>query len=300
MPSYADFLIGLKRALEQTPDAELITVTELVYGSGKAEKRYPYVQIRSKTIAPQDKLVLIRAGIHGDEVAGPLTICRHLPELFASADAAGVKLVIFPLDNPSGFEARSRYNIIDDRGPEGAGNNDFVRYALADGSFIDDLEDGCSFARWYWSSDQALGLKLPAETVALHDALRKLPLHQVRALIDLHQDNFISDVGAYHYLLCPQGYSALLEPIIAEVARCVHVFSYTEIGSGQASALRSDRLGVIRRFDGTLPDLLYHLGCEFCITVETTGTTPAEVADRVNVIWLTKILQLVGARVMPG
>jgi len=56
------------------------------------------------------RTVLITAGFHGDEKAGPLTLLEHIAEIVDYAAARGVGLLVYPCINPSGFEVGSRYN----------------------------------------------------------------------------------------------------------------------------------------------------------------------------------------------
>src|SRR2546430_1966949 len=72
---------------------------------------------------PGRRSLVITAGFHGDETAGPLTLLEHLPEIVAHARRRDVGLRIYPCLNPSGFTDGTRYN----RSQESP-NNDFIRY----------------------------------------------------------------------------------------------------------------------------------------------------------------------------
>ena len=150
------------------------------------ERTYPLPRLASPAPLPGGPLLLLTAGIHGDERAGPLSILEHLEAIARRARERGVGLIVYPLCNPSGFEAGTRYNIDGDRGE--LGNNDFLRYELPDGRLVGDIGRGRTFSRWRWSSDPDLDARLPAETVLLHALLRREPLERVGAAIDLHQD----------------------------------------------------------------------------------------------------------------
>ena len=158
-----------------------------------------FYRIVSRGAKRSDRFMLIRAGIHGDEVAGPLTILRYFNRMFDYAHKRGVKLIVYPLGNPAGFDARQRYN--PDSSEESGINNDFVRYELENGDLVGDIGRGAKIRRWYWSSDRRLNRKLPPETMLMHELLRCEPLESIVAALDLHQDNItrINGEAAYHY-----------------------------------------------------------------------------------------------------
>ena len=41
---------------------------------------------------------------------------EYLTEIFERAHEAGIKLIVYPLGNPSGFDRGTRYNIDNDKG----------------------------------------------------------------------------------------------------------------------------------------------------------------------------------------
>ncbi|MDB4982958.1 MAG: hypothetical protein JWM82_3710, partial [Myxococcales bacterium] len=134
-----------------------------------------------------DVQVVVTAGFHGDEKAGPLTLLAHAPALFAEARARRVGLRLYPCVNPSGFEAHTRYNASGERP-----NNDFLRYEIAPGVWRGELHEGETPLSW-----RAFGGG-PKETVAL---ARALALHPAPvAALDLHQDNFVHGHIFYSYV----------------------------------------------------------------------------------------------------
>ena len=250
---------------------------------------YDFFRIASKGIKQNDKIMLIRAGIHGDEVAGPLTIIQYFNRIFDYAHKRGIKLIIYPLGNPAGFDARQRYNT-DTNDGLGA-NNDFVRYELENGNFAGDIDRGGKFKRWYWSSDRRLNHDLPAETVMMHQLLKRDPLESIVASLDLHQD-YISPcngAAAYHYAF---GDLSVYGSIVDTVNKAVPVFANKMISAGQPSGRRTNEEGFIVRHDGTLGDLLYRLGVKYCVAPETTGKTPLDKACLVNWAWIKGLIDL--------
>ena len=108
--------------------------------------------------SPGAPLVLITAGFHGDEKAGPLTLLAHTAEIVEYAAARGVGLAIYPCVNPSGFEAHIRYNLSGERP-----NNDFLRSevspARAKGSCASSLRSTASPRRRPLSPASSIGCR---------------------------------------------------------------------------------------------------------------------------------------------
>ncbi len=297
----AEYRAQLLGALGERPD---VRVDEFPLRHGCGE--FSFLRLASANIGPLDRLVFIRAGIHGDETAGPLTLLEHADEIIDLINGAGLKTVIYPLGNPSGFERGIRYNCDNDSGS--VGNNDHLRYELEDGSLVDDLGVGRPMRSWLWSSDPKAGARLPAETKLQHDLLRRDPLDRAVICLDLHQDRISAGLppAAYHYAF---GDLARYRGIVAKIGEIVPVLKNAPIGagfhvkvdaagrvvsddSGTAAAARTDDSGFIDRHDGSLPDLFFRLGVPHCVTVETTGATPLEKAIEVNMVWLRGLVEL--------
>jgi len=254
---------------------------------------YDFYRIVSRGAKPNDRFMLIRAGIHGDEVAGPLTIIRDFNRIFDYAHKRGIKLIIYPLGNPAGYDARQRYNTDEDEKSDF--NNDFVRYELENGEMVDDIRRGVKIKRWYLSSDSRLNLNLPAETLLMHQLLRRDPLENIVAALDLHQDTIsrIDQAAAYHYAF---GDLSVYSRIVETINKTVPVLAHKMISAGQNSGMRTDKEGFIVRHDGTFGDLLYRLGVKYSVTAETTGKTPIDEACRVNWLWIKGLIDLVAKK----
>ena len=250
---------------------------------------YDFCRIASHGIGENDKVMLIRAGVHGDEVAGPLTILKYFQRMFDYAHKRGVKLIVYPLANPSGFDARQRYNNDADEGSRA--NNDFLLYELDNGDLRDDLGHGGKFRRWYWSSDLRLHRELPAETALMHYLLKRDPLPSIVASLDLHQDTIspIDRPGAYHYGF---GDLSAYGRIVDAIRNAVPVLANRVISAGQSSGMRTNHQGFIVRHDGTLGDLMHRLGVKHAISPETTGKTPLDMACQVNWLWIKGLIDL--------
>lgn len=251
---------------------------------------FNFYRLASKSIRPKDKVVMITAGMHGNELAGPLSLKKHLGKIFDLAHKNGLKLIVYPLCNPSGFEAGTRYDIDDDHGD--AGNNDFLRYELQDGTIINDLQDKDEFKRWHWASAPKLKQHLPAETALMHKLLNKEPLNQIVASIDLHQDPITPTKQAAAYFYSFEDTSWYAE-IVKKLEREITIWKNKPISAGFVSgkAVKSDKYGFISRHDGSITDLFFRLGTPHQIAIETTSITPMKTAMKVNYIWMTEIIQ---------
>lgn len=237
-------------------------------------------------------IVLVTATMHGEEIAGALTVYHRFEEMVRIAEEAGVALLCFPLVNPSGFDSGERYGM--DGAPDG--NNDYLRYKTFDGRWVWDLRHDHSVMEWRWSSDPSLPfvVPLPIETCFMHTRLQSIDWSRVAAAIDLHQDRLSPDVGpgAYHYAF---GDLARYEVIVSRIAERVPILSDRDFGvdpNDLANVMRSDAWGFIERHDGGLSDLWDRLGIPHAITAETTGATPIGDAIEVNLEWFRGLCRL--------
>jgi len=269
---------------------------KLAYKNGK----FDFLRLASKNIKPEDSILLITAGVHGEETGGPLTILNNLKNIFSYARKNKVKLIIYPLCNPSGLAQMTRYNIDGDEGD--FGNNDYLRYEMADGRMEDDIKDSNNYKAWHWSSE--ISKKLPLETKIILRLLKKEPLKQIQACLDIHQD-YISNAtpSAYHYSF---GKLGVYKKIISEIKKIVPIYKNKMIDAGFCEtggegdrldivdkALMSDKNGFVIRHDGTMSDLFYRLGTPFNVTIETMGSTPLKGVMAVNNIWIKGLIDLI-------
>jgi hypothetical protein len=226
--------------------------------------------------------VIVTAGFHGDEKAGPLTLLAHAAELFAYARARGVGLRLYPCANPSGFEAHTRYNASGERP-----NNDFLRYEIAPGAWRGELHAGETPLAWR-SFDGG-----PRETRALARELARLGTPV--AALDLHQDNFIHGEVFYSYVF---GARAAYRPLQTRSGALLPVLRSSLVDSGYepGSDVRADDEGFIECHDGSVTDFFHRAGVPYTAAIETTTETPAALADEINLIWIRGFIDLAAGR----
>lgn len=76
-------------------------------GRNGKNKEYPIYKVETMARS-RKKTALFVAGIHGDEISGPLAVLTFLEKM--KADEAGVRLAIIPAANPYGFDKRKYRN----------------------------------------------------------------------------------------------------------------------------------------------------------------------------------------------
>lgn len=278
------------------------------YESGE----YVFPKLIDRNIQSTDRVLMIGAGVHANEVAGPATLSTYGPEILECARSRGIKVILYPLRNPSAFGVPGkRYNTDEVDDQVQVGNNDFVRYELPDGRIVDDLRDSNVFRSWGWSSEERFQVTLPPETRLMHMLLREDPLVQVRAALDLHQDHITPEPFSlsYHYAF---GDVSTYKPVIQNLEQIIPIARRRLIGAGYrgvtesgqvtrnaaSQAIRTDDSGFLVRHDGSWTDLIWRIGESqgrriHCITPETTGATPLDLACRVNLIWIYGIIDVI-------
>lgn len=223
--------------------------------------------------------VVITAGFHGDEKAGPLTLLEHASEIVAYAAERDVGLAIYPCVNPSGFEAHTRYNVTGEHP-----NNDFLRYETAPGTWRGELRAGERFLRVTAARDG-----IPKETAALARELDGRPMPH--AALDLHQDNFIHGCVFYSYVF---GDRAPYRPLQARSGALLPVLRSSLVDSGYepGSDVHADAEGFIETHDGSITDHFHRAGVPYTAAIETTTDTPRGLADEINLIWVRGFIEL--------
>jgi predicted deacylase len=235
-------------------------------------QRYPLLAAS----APGGPQLLITSGFHGDETAGPLTLLSYVPDIVAHARKRGVGLQIYPCLNPSGFEDNTRYN----RSKE-APNNDFLRYEVAPGRWVGELESGQDFLR------HQVFTQGPKETRALCAELERLPAPA--AALDIHQDPYLPGAFSYAYTF---GASARYRPMLEASDRLVRVAALTQVDDD----VRTDGDGLIQLHDGSVTDYFHRRGVPLTAALETTTAAPMDACHEVNLVWIKGFIDLVADR----
>jgi predicted deacylase len=262
-----DYHEYVERFMAHKAIAEVRTFATLVEGG------VPHPLLVAST--PGRRALLITAGFHGDEVAGPLTLVEHLPEIVEHARKVDVALRIYPSVNPSGFTDLTRYN----RSGESP-NNDFIRYEV-DGQWVDALPAGATFTRWKLQTGG------PKETRALIGQLEEMPTPD--AALDIHQDPWLGGHWSYAYTFGPR---APYLPLVAATDQILPVTRKRQVDED----VRTDGDGLIELHDGSVTDYLFRRGVPVTSALETTTHAPLPLCHQVNLTWIHGFLDLAARR----
>lgn len=260
---YHDYMT---RFLAHRAIAEVRTFGPLTEGAAV----YPLLDVRT----PGDRILLITAGFHGDEKAGPLTLLEHLPEIVRHAAARNVGLRIYPCLNPSGFADHTRYN----RSGEYP-NNDFLRYEVAPGRWVGELAAGTRFLRW------TVNREGPKETRAIVAELERLATPH--AALDLHQDPWLDGSLSYFYTF---GERDAYLPLVQAADALVPVARRALVDDDDG--VHTDGDGLIEFHDGSVTDYLHRRDVPFTAALETTTQTPLALCHEVNLVWIRGFIDL--------
>jgi predicted deacylase len=232
-------------------------------------RSYPLLEAST----PGDRTLLITAGFHGNETAGPLTLLTHFREIERYASARGVGLLVYPCLNPSGFEDNTRYN----RSGENP-NNDFLRYEVAPGEWVGELTDGQTFLR------HRVFTEGPKETRALVTELERQPTPA--AALDIHQDPYLERRLGYAYSF---GDNAPYRPLLAATAGLLPLATRMAVDDD----VIADEDGLVKFHDGSITDYFHRRGVPWAVALETTTVTPMEICHQVNLVWIKGFVDLV-------
>lgn len=208
---YRDYLRALRRVHARWKDRyELATV-----GNARHRPR-PVPLVRVSTRGRRAGGVMLMAGFHGEEPAGPVSLLHHLHHLLGRALDLSVPLCIYPVVNPHGFDRNVRTTVdgaftnagfihdVDPTGPEVALlRADMARFRPA--VFLDLHEDdreNRSYLYAFGDEELAAGLTrtlhafIPGVEGALgHDATLVARDGQIRDHHDGSAEDFMSHAG---------------------------------------------------------------------------------------------------------
>lgn len=259
--NYPDYVERLRR---HASHAELFE-----YGAVQENGRsYPLFRLT----VPGPRWLVITAGFHGEEPAGPLTLLEHFPEIAQAARDQGVGLRVYPCINPSGFEAGTRYNASGERP-----NNDLLRYETAPGLWKGEIDEGETFLRY------ALYDGGPKETQAIRNELVKHapPI----AALDIHQDDYLPEPLTYAYVF---GDKEAYRPLMRASAPFATVAQDYQVDEHR----HTDPDGLIVFHDGSVTDYFARAGVPYTATLETTTRTPMERCHAINLAWIHGFIRL--------
>lgn len=280
-----------------------VSIYPLDYGLGQI---YQFIRAADE-IFPADKVVAVGASLHANEIAGFLTWLKRAKEIITYAQERRVKLIVYPLRNPSGLalvegypdrDETHRHNIKDDKGSGGKRNSDFMRFELIDGSIKDDLGESREYNRWFWPWEVA-NVRLPLETDLMCHLVKDIDLKigvPINGAVDYHQDLITDIADPAFYFYTHEDDSSIYSPLVSEIERLgLRILRNYPIDAGYipGRTVVSDRQGMVCRWDGSWPNALTETGTRHGVTPETTGATPLDLAVEVNVRTTKFVIDLV-------
>jgi hypothetical protein len=205
------------------------------------------------------KSILIVAGTHGDEVAGPLGVLKFLEE--ADHELFKNKLAFIPIVSPVAFKSGRR------NGYTGRTNS----------GYINDVRDAPSAEGRVLIQNFLLLLKCAENGF--------LTLHETD-----HEESF------YLYCYSSLPFELLNAFDVRDVG--LHFFKCVPDGTRLHETGLPDnfiRGGIVyKQFDGSLEHALWTLGCPICICTETPGRRPLKLRIEATVALIKKFIELRG------
>ena len=263
---YREYVAQFRRAAGTAKVSEYGVVEEL-------GRQWPLLKLQT----PGRARLVITAGFHGEEPAGPLTCLHHLEQILECARARDVAVTIYPCINPSGFEGGHRYNASGEQP-----NNDFLRYETEGGIIKGELAPAEPFVRWFLYDGG------PKETRAVRADLERSPTPH--AAIDLHQDAWVRRPCHYAYIFGPrEPFEALVRQSVPFAKAAVHLTVYEN--------KLTDGCGLIVDHDGSISDYFQRRGTKWVATLETSTVTPLERSEQVNLLWVKAFVDLAAGEV---
>lgn len=240
--------------------------------------------------------LILTAGIHGDETAGPLTLLRYLPVLLRHARHYHVGLRVYPCVNPSGWEQEERGN----RDGYQRNTNTVMQYDV-NGVLRDEPPAAVTSTTRYRVDKSRL---MPEMRLLFEDLVEQHPPAAPWAqcgFLDLHQDGEVLGPRCYAYVFgaARAAYRRLMRAcrqLHPPVPPAASMDISQQVGSAPVrTPILTDPHGLCEAHDGSLSDYLDRQGVPLNATVEVTieGTAQTH-ADGVYLTWALGFLHLLG------
>jgi hypothetical protein len=229
------------------------------------------------------KTLLITSGFHGEEFNGPVSLLGIIKEVIDYAKKKKINLLIYPCVNPSGFDLKKRYNASNEEK-----NNDFLRYEIKKGEWIDVVKPGKKFLRYKLVDSPA------KEVRALQKDLRKFGKVPV-GVLDIHQDNELPKCDFYAYVLDKFPAYRKIMAELDQVGRRCRSIKPRQVKEGYEFDDTINREGFIITHDGTITDMFWRFGSAYSVTAETNTETPLEKVAAINKLWIKELIDLISA-----
>lgn len=224
--------------------------------------RYPIWYIRNQDGYTNRPRLLIVAGFHGEEIAGPLALIRWL-EVFDVNLYKKVNLSFIPLINPVGFNKNQRYNDQNEK------NN-------------------CGFCH------PESGDRPSQEGIILLKNSQLLKSSSKHGFLSLHEDILAKKFYLYTFEreAEPTAFTYALRDVLGSFFKeSLDGETVTTDAHGGDGVLVKDGI-VYKLCDGSLEDWLFHEGAIRAVVTETPGKYPLKIRVDANMALITKFIEL--------
>lgn len=234
----------------------------LKYGN----KIYQLMLLESEKLEKFEKILFLRAGIHGTEPEGPLFLVQNLNRIVDYVHKRNTSLIIIPIGNPSGLETGTEYNILGQK------------------------ENNCHV------KSVRINYPVPEETKLIDfllDQWLKKENRPIRGVIDFHSETDpVSPsrrAGTYCYVdKVDKKYLA----IIKKIEKFAPVLKNTEVVNFGPAKARTDKNGLVVFADGSLTDYLSSLGVDWCIAPEVIAGMKMKQVSKIYWLWLAGVADI--------
>lgn len=297
--SYKDFIQEIKGKLQKRRCCKFTK-----YGTIKEKGvSYPLYKIQSEKIAKKDKILVITTGFHGEEPQGPITIQNHEERILNYANEKGVKIIIYPCINPSGFEYNKRYNL-SDKSP----NNYFIYYKIKPKIFASEIPYRTKFEKYIEMDKTKLRKQMPKESLLLIKDLKKSLINKKPiAILDMHQDD--ETPKNTHYMIIAGEKRKEYQKIMQKAGKYVRILKNISLSQSSTTiygikspkelqkkiqkAYQLDEKGIITIHDGTITDFLYRKGAKHAVAIETDIKMSPKTAQKINLLWIKEMIDFI-------
>ena len=246
-------------------------------------KRFRFMEVMTADLSKTDGILLMRTGIHGEERFSVVAFALAFPEIAAYAKEKRVGIISWVAANPWGLAIWKRYNLeyntLKKRGEPFDGNDDAIRYQLANGRWVSVLNNRPKNIKWEWA-DKIVN-RLPVESQFILDRTREFVEAgmlgeekvgggpRIKAVLDGHNDHVTEDENEeandglerecfYDYTFPGHQHRKMIK----KAAVFLPVARSRKIDSGDGGKAWVNRDGEAIKFQGSWAELTWRLGAD--------------------------------------
>lgn len=252
------------QTLEETAKQKNLIVNyyPLKYG----ERIYQLMVLESEKLERFEKILFLRAGIHGTEPEGPEFLKTNLQKIVNYVHQRKIGLIIIPVGNPSGLEAGTEYNVLGQK------------------------ENNCHV------KTKRINYPVPEETKLMDWLLvqwLKKENRPIRGVIDFHSETDPvsppSKEGTYCYV---NKKDKKFLAIIKKIAQFAPVLKNTEVVNFGSAKAVTDENGLVVFADGSLTDYLSSQGVDRCLVPEVMAGMNMKQVSKIYWTWLAGVVEI--------